>query len=155
MVPTLGMIWTRGRCSSRIYAPRIGSLRGNLARIQWSSESWAPRGVVMRKWISLTMGMLSTSWAHVRVTPGARERDDESMREGLQCSDHDGTRTWTHRLDQGWQQGIHRQGIAPHPRPHDEIFSPWGSPQMLAGNISSPSPFPTGINPQQGSPSPF
>jgi hypothetical protein len=55
----------------------------------------------------------------------------------------------------GWQRGIPRQGIAPHPRPRDEKISPRGSPQTLAGNISFPSPFPAGINPQRGSPSPF
>jgi hypothetical protein len=55
--------------------------------------------------------------------------------------------------DQRWQRGILRRVLAPHPRPRDEKTSPRGSPRTLAGDISSPSPLPAGINPHRGSPS--
>jgi hypothetical protein len=43
MVPGFGMIRTRDGCGSRFYVPRLGRLRGDLVRVQRSSE---PRGAV-------------------------------------------------------------------------------------------------------------
>jgi hypothetical protein len=123
--------------------PRAGTpvpAPGSSGRVSTRHESYAPRRCVLgacARTEGPTPGPVCAGAEHAAHTGGMPASCQWLTR-------HAGS---PKGLKQGWQRGIPRRGIAPHPRPRDEKTFPRGSPRTLAGSISFPSPFPAGINP--------